>query len=988
MHMKNLIGKTIKNYQILLKIRETATRILYRAYDSKNESYVALEVIKLENIKLAGLLALLREQAAKNAELIHPNIVPMTDSGNYKGILYFVFNISPARALRRLFNQTVSWKQSAREFVTVAQAMACAHQQGIVHGSLNPSSIILDENDTPFLFDFGFEQVINNYFISHSPGAWITSWKYPYASPEQISGNMIDTRSDVYSMGIILYEWMTGEIPFLDETALGTLYRRMISSKKKIILKKYNSPEIYELIAKCVAVDPEMRYQSMQELSIILAREVLGLPLTKKIVRNPPVVAERRKKNNWRWMMFPIMVLLSLAVALIALWGLPSRFPTIQKKNTPTATIFRHAQLPTQMETQPQPVLSATVTQLPKEESTQVVQTFDAFTFPILEGDALPDREEINENNVNRMIMLGLWGVGEINRYTLSPDGKHLAIASSSGIFICNSETLELEKHLYTRTWVSTIEYSPDGKTILSGDRDGLVVLWDITNLKELEIYTGHKSGIVDLAFSPDGSNFVSVALDNTLIKRVIGQEATQPQVPQHVPDVSTVAYSSDGSYIITGGNDRNINIWTAQDVSLLRTITMGAKVVDIRSIYQTSYIAIGGADRVVTIIDLSEKATFQPFIGLKDALSSIAISPDGNIVVAGGVNGEVAAWDRTYKSLGEAPIVDKIDAPKSALLSNNHVLLFSPDGKKLYSGLRNGIVRVFDTSTWEETRQSESINYNVIRFVLSHDSKTGVFQSRDKTITVWNINQGIPRLKVLGELIAGSVISGNDQYFAALVDQSIVKVYDLAKGNEIDSLNGYTNVQTINFIHNDYFLAVGDVHIMRLWSIASGQEIKTTRNYNQYGCATFYSLSNEPFLYVTAQNYVFQKPADNPVLCHFQKVEWGKDVFLINEGTGQIIVGGNKKLEMYNFSTIDTKIQMNGVDQLKIQRIASTSKGNLLAAALDDNSIHIWNIQSREEIMRLYGHESSITDLHFTDDGKILISSSLDGTIRLWGIP
>lgn len=986
--MKNLIGKTIKDYQILLKIRETATRILYRAYDSRNESYVALEVIKIENIKQAGLLASLREQAAKNAVLIHPNIVSMTDSGNFKGILYFVFNFSPVRTLRRLFNQTLSWKQSAREFVTVAQAMAYAHQQGIVHGSLNPSSIILDENDTPFLFDFGFEQVINNYIYSHSPGAWITGWKYPYATPEQLSGNLIDTRSDVYSMGVILYEWLTGEIPLLDETALGTLFRRMFLPKQGLILKKLNPPVIYELIAKCIAVDPDMRYQSMQEVSIILAREVLGLALTRKIVRNPLIATEGQKKNNRRWALIPSVIILSLAIAVIAVLGMPHGFPAKQIDNTPTATISPASQLPTGIEIQHQPTFTATATQQPTPEATEIEKTVDNFTFPLLEGDALPALEEITANNVNRMIMLGIWGVGEINCFTLSADGKNLAIASSSGILIYDSETLELEKHLDTKSWVSTIEYSPDGKMILSGDRDGLVMLWDTTNWKELENFTGHKSGIVDLAFSPDGNNFVSIALDNTLIKREIGQEATLLLISQKIPNVSTVAYSSDGSLIITGGNDREIKIWDAQNLNLLRTIAMGAKVVDIKPIAQTSYIAIGGADSIVTLIDLSEKETFQPFIGLEFALSSIAISQDGNILVAGNGNGGFVAWDRTNKSLGGSIMVDKLDAPKSELLSRSHVLLFSPDGKKLFSGLRNGIVRVFDTSTWEEIQQSEPLNHLVVRFALSHDSKTGVFQSKDKTITVWDINQGIPKYKVPGELIPGTVISANNRYFAAIIDQSIVKVYDISTGNEINSLNGHTNVQTINFIRNDYFLAVGNVQTMRLWSIASGQEIKTTRNFNQYGCATIYNLNDEPFLFITAYNYAFENSAYNSALCHFQKVDWGRDVFFINEDTGQVIVGGNKKLEIYNFSGIDNKIQMNGANQLKIARIAVNSKGYLLAAALDDNSIHIWNIESRVKIMRLTGHESSITDLHFTDDGKILISSSLDGTIRLWGIP
>jgi WD40 repeat protein len=111
-------------------------------------------------------------------------------------------------------------------------------------------------------------------------------------------------------------------------------------------------------------------------------------------------------------------------------------------------------------------------------------------------------------------------------------------------------------------------------------------------------------------------------------------------------------------------------------------------------------------------------------------------------------------------------------------------------------------------------------------------------------------------------------------------------------------------------------------------------------------------------------------------------------DTFLFSEATRQILVGGNHKLEVYPFENINNMLTMDSAKELKIVRMAIHPEGNLLAAALDNNWIYIWDIASQKEVMRLFGHVGLVTDLHFTRDGKLLISSSLDGTIRLWGIP
>src|SRR5262245_34513933 len=152
--MNNLIGITIDHYQILVKIRETPTRILFKAYNTRSQNQVAFEVVKVSGPQPDELLGLINEQMRKNALLTHPNIATIIDAGLHEGLIYIVYSFSPTRPLHRFFNRTYSWQETSRELVSVTNAMAYAHEKGVTHGYLHPASVVLDERRNPILFDF------------------------------------------------------------------------------------------------------------------------------------------------------------------------------------------------------------------------------------------------------------------------------------------------------------------------------------------------------------------------------------------------------------------------------------------------------------------------------------------------------------------------------------------------------------------------------------------------------------------------------------------------------------------------------------------------------------------------------------------------------------------------------------------------------------------------------------------------------------------
>jgi FOG: WD40 repeat len=213
------------------------------------------------------------------------------------------------------------------------------------------------------------------------------------------------------------------------------------------------------------------------------------------------------------------------------------------------------------------------------------------------------------------------------------------------------------------------------------------------------------------------------------------------------------------------------------------------------------------------------------------------------------------------------------------------------------------------------------------------------------------------------------------------------VKIYNVAKVDEPDSLKSQRGLKSIRFINADSQLLLVYDQAVDLWSMASGEKLKTSRSYDGTGCLVIKDINDENVASITNYDHVITDDKNKAGLCIYEPENW-RTTF-ISESQGLVAYGDNSKLSILNVQSADSKEQnMRGVNLKNIIRVAISPDGTLLAAALEDNSIHIWDLETHEELTSLSGHDKSITDLQFTPDGKLLISTSLDGTLRLWGVP
>ena len=988
--MNNLIGTTIDHYQILAQIRETPTRVLYKAYNTRSHNYIALEVIKTSGPEPSELLSLINEQMRRNAELTHPNIATIIDTGLFEGLTYIVYNFCPAHLLRRFFNRTYSWQESSRELVALTHALAYAHEKGIIHGAFHPSSIVLDERRNPILFDFGFEQIITNYILAYSPGAWINRWGYQYRAPEQLKGGLPNAQTEIYALGMMLYEWLNGKIPLLDSTILGTLQMRKTDSvaadKKSTIL-----PVIQNLIQKCISSDPADRYQSMQEVYIVLARGALDMSITRKMVRKPLEIPQKRFNAMPLIRRFGFSVLmLSIAAAAIFFMSKTGWFPSQTSASTVTA-LPSSTNIPVTLTRTAGPTSTPTLEGLITEAPPPVL------SFPVFQQTPISSAVEqtISNSNINQIIMLSILGIGDVDGLVASPNGSYIAVASSIGIFIFDAQNLNLEKHIDTRSWITAMDFSPDSEILATGDRYGLIQLWSTSSWEEAQApYSGHTKEILDMAFSPDGTKLASVSFDNTLIQWNVNPTVDPKSLRTALISVANaVAYSADNTRIVTGGNDLLLNIWDASNLTFLQKKDFTAQVVDIAALEGSNSFVIGGNDQRVVMLDISGEPILKSVGQVRYPLTHVAASPDGKLIAAADLNGGVAIWEIDGQRINDIAspksyVVETLADPDSP--GSPHSLVFSADGTRIYSGLRNGVIRSLNSTTGIEVQTNLSFNAHVKKLAVSNNSQLMIVQQDNDTLTVWNLKQGIPLYQLLGEIKEGDPFSQDDTKFAVASispGPATINIYDATDGSEIHTLRSQRDLYTIQFINDSAQLVAVYEGFVNLWAMSSGQQLETKPVFDGTGCQAITDKDEHNVASITNHHHVVENDLNKPGICTFDPGNWKT---AINESEGFVVYGGGSRLTLSKFRGGEDE-NMRGVNLKNIVSVAISPNGDLVAAAFDDYTIHIWDAETRDELTGfygLYGHNNSITALHFTSDGKLLISTSLDGTVRLWGVP
>jgi serine/threonine protein kinase len=564
MAAKKMIGR----YQIKKELGRGGMATVYRAFDPMFAREVAIKVLPRELLHNPQFHKRFAREAKTIAKLEHAAIVPVYDVGEDNEQPYFVMRIMAGGSLaERVAKGPMTLEETASILKRIATGLDYAHKKGVVHRDLKPGNILFDEAGEPFLSDFGIAKIANMSQQTNLTGSGGIVGTAAYMSPEQARGEDIDYRSDIYALGIILYEMLSGKVPFDSNTPMGIAIKHITDPVPRIIDVKPDLPyTVQAVIDKALDKNPEARYPNAASFSDAFAVALKGespdlsaaaLSPTRAISKQPETRLPDLlpKKNTWQ-AFSPKMWLAGLgALALVGLVALAvSLFSRSQVAATPeetptpipeTATVVPSATPPPSPTPEPEPVVPA----IPGgADWAAFVTANDIWALDLLNNTApvqlttnrreklllqwLPNGEEILYREAGCLYTVGLDDKtqqqiicvrgSEIEGASVSPDGSQFAITLDRVLFILPFER-EILVDLQDRAAVSraatcsynqvaarAVQWSADGQgmaisyvSLTGGGRKDVVRVLNISNCQ-----TSSPVAMQDFPadiFTPDG---------------------------------------------------------------------------------------------------------------------------------------------------------------------------------------------------------------------------------------------------------------------------------------------------------------------------------------------------------------------------------------------------------------------------------------------------------------------------------------------------
>ncbi|HRJ75243.1 MAG TPA: serine/threonine-protein kinase, partial [Anaerolineales bacterium] len=348
-------GQTLGSYRIINEIGAGGMASVYKAYQASMDRNVAIKVLPKQLAESDEFVKRFQQEARTIAKLEHPYILPVFDYGEENGTTYFVMRYLEAGTLKdKIQAGPLSLKEIDRIFTQLADALGYAHAQGVVHRDLKPANTLVDANGNLFLTDFGIAKLLE----SASPRLTQTDailGTPAYISPEQAAALDVDQRSDIYSLGIILYEMVTGRVPFTADTPLAVILKHLqdplpLPSKVKPDI----SPAIEQVILKSLAKDPDDRFATTEDFLSAWKDALKNIPLnTGKIsasqstgkVDSAPSTSSKPKRSLTGWAI-GCVVIICLLITAIGAFGLATSLFNFPSNESPTQIPTRES--PTQ----------------------------------------------------------------------------------------------------------------------------------------------------------------------------------------------------------------------------------------------------------------------------------------------------------------------------------------------------------------------------------------------------------------------------------------------------------------------------------------------------------------------------------------------------------------------------------------------------------------------------------------------------------------
>jgi eukaryotic-like serine/threonine-protein kinase len=916
-------------YELLELIAQGGMGVVYKARQVPLARIVALKMILQERLASEVDIKRFYIEAQAAARLRHPNIVAIHEVGKVQEEHFYSMEFVAGQSLAQLTRENpLPTRQAAEYLHKIALAIHYAHEQGVLHRDLKPGNVLIDWNDEPRVTDFGLAKFMQSETQQTLSGTVMGTPSY--MSPEQAGGQAVDPRSDVYSLGALLYALVTGRPPFRAETAVATL--RLVLETEPVPPRQMNpkiSFDLETICLRCLQKSPAKRFANAEELALDLGRFLANEPI--KARRTGPL------EKTWRWCKRKPVAALAILMVLAVAVGSPVvayKFNQARIKAEEGELKARRNAYAADMSVvqdalagNPGYGMKVLRSHIPKRGELDLRGWEWRYYWQIFQGDELftATRHESDA-----------WGV------KVSPKGNWIAGHDFTGAArLWNVGAGAESTNFSAGTQAAAGSFSADEKFFAVPMDTGEVKIWSLEEMREVPPRL-QTDGKIHLAGIVDGEVFAVV--NNRLKKWDL--RTREFLAERQLPQGNIFASTPDFSVVAVGFEDK-IRLWSSKTGDLWENTTR--------------HVSSGGHHL------------------------RLALSPDGSTVAAGlmlnaGSGYTIQIWDiRSGEQKRAFPA-------HSAVITG---LEFSPDQNYLASTSYDQKVILWDTRTWTQNAVLQGHNSTVHSSSFFPDSKM-IASSGGGVVKIWQV--GVPRGTEqripLDEALALSLISdyragfSPDGKLLATVDRNGKGlVINPEKMEILHSLNlPYSDIEKTALGPEGHTLAFGLKNEMIVaWDTRAGQERFTT---NFAGTLRAIAFSfNGAWLGASGTKGTFRMwdmRAEKEAAGWNELLKEVMDLRFSSDGLSMACGHEDGAITVWRLSNraLIRRIQAHS---LKINRLALSADGTRVASTSYDKTVAVFDLNSGKELARVDGGKTSFFRVSFSPDGNRIFFNEWD---------